>query len=618
MIRPFDNIVTPADKPAVSTQKSAGSTKDPVSGNSLFRNYYENLKNKGEKSDSASKQETDTDTPRDEQKVVSLIPETESAESSDSDLAVVYSGYNSLASDVGTVEPDKVISGSAKINTALGAEDSEIRGTTTVLSSDLQSDNRLAVDQQLKQPLKDSGFKSSTVTVNQTAPSQPLLTSLGQGQAQPEGAVSTSILQQAISGVQKSAYEPLPAEQLTEKNNAGKLGHVVSSAASSAPELRSDSSVFLNVVSKTEEATAKPAASLLKEQKSSVLVQQQELSKTTAKGSKTELEPEKVKASDAGLFTMKPSAGRAHLANFQTPSLSPGFQAKGDAVLKQQQLVAYGENGIKSDTEQPTIAAYPEAEILQGQIKSNPQQITKLTSETKRDRLNLSNTFERNRGEAPKNMLSTGSSSEMHYREWQQAVAGEVYSDPEADSMFGYASETQEIVFNELDSAEQKVSNVTSPSNYAFGSVTMRKDLVTGLSRIVLSTPTSPKSPEAWTKQNLTLEDGSKIHVASREQDGLIQLRIGSVSPELNKLLQLHQQDIRAHLEKECSLKVELQFDNEQDQSGFAFFEEDSRQSMSRRNQINQNTASIQADEKQTTSRQSIRHFGYNKMEWTA
>jgi len=173
-------------------------------------------------------------------------------------------------------------------------------------------------------------------------------------------------------------------------------------------------------------------------------------------------------------------------------------------------------------------------------------------------------------------------------------------------------------LMKDVDIADQKSTNYINLSSITISNISVKRNVLPGLTQAVLNSGTSKSSPESWNKHSFVLEDGSKIQLAARKMEGVIQLKIGSATPELNRLLQQHQSEIIEHLKKETELEVDLQFDDPKEESGFESFDDRNFATNSAATQgINRDkTGAVGARE--YPKGRSIRTFGYNNMEWTA
>jgi hypothetical protein len=148
---------------------------------------------------------------------------------------------------------------------------------------------------------------------------------------------------------------------------------------------------------------------------------------------------------------------------------------------------------------------------------------------------------------------------------------------------------------------------------------TIRRNVLPGLTQIMRASTQGKEIPETWQKHSFELEDGNKIQLSTRNVDGVIQVKLASSSMELSKLMQTHGQDIKSHLEQECDLNINLQFDNQPEQSMDNFFG-DSSASPQRQGHASGRGANLRGSAQQVMEQpiqQSVRKFGYNQMEWT-
>ncbi len=148
-------------------------------------------------------------------------------------------------------------------------------------------------------------------------------------------------------------------------------------------------------------------------------------------------------------------------------------------------------------------------------------------------------------------------------------------------------------------------------------SADLRRELLPGLVRIQQHARESAGSRnDAWQNHRIQIADGSNMRISTREVDGVLQLKLGSSSTELNRLLQQHFQEIREHLEKECAITVELQLDSGQADGFERFFGQSGKKGESERyREWSESRAEPRPVEK--VAPQPIRNFGYNQMEWT-
>ncbi|MTI86484.1 MAG: hypothetical protein FH748_00795 [Balneolaceae bacterium] len=168
---------------------------------------------------------------------------------------------------------------------------------------------------------------------------------------------------------------------------------------------------------------------------------------------------------------------------------------------------------------------------------------------------------------------------------------------------------------------EQQSIGSTRLGEMSISNISIRRNVLPGLTRTMLKASSSEKPmPAKWQKHSFELDDGKNIQMSTRNVDGVIQVKLASSSMELTKLMQKHVQEIKSHLEQECEINIDLQFENQEGQNMSNFFG-DSSSSNGRGesgkgmgNNADERTAPKEADQ---TLKQSVRKFGYNQMEWT-
>ncbi len=124
---------------------------------------------------------------------------------------------------------------------------------------------------------------------------------------------------------------------------------------------------------------------------------------------------------------------------------------------------------------------------------------------------------------------------------------------------------------------------------------------------------------EQWQKHSFKLEEGNSIDLTTRNIDGVLHVKLAASNPELNRLLQSMEQEIKDHLKEELGLDLDLQFDQS---SGEKDAESLQKGILNEKMKIAANQArELQQGETGKTNSglsTSIRTFGYNQMEWTA
>lgn len=149
----------------------------------------------------------------------------------------------------------------------------------------------------------------------------------------------------------------------------------------------------------------------------------------------------------------------------------------------------------------------------------------------------------------------------------------------------------------------------------------IRRTVMPSLTQAVQKTISAGKAaPETWQKHSFELEDGNSIQLSTRQVDGVLQVKLATTSVELSRLMQQYEQEIKQHLEQECQLDVNLQFDGGEQGHEMPNFFGNSSSSKNATFMRNNGAGSDQASSTSTDKnlQQSVRRFGYNQMEWTA
>jgi hypothetical protein len=146
--------------------------------------------------------------------------------------------------------------------------------------------------------------------------------------------------------------------------------------------------------------------------------------------------------------------------------------------------------------------------------------------------------------------------------------------------------------------------------------LTLRREILPSLSQVVFKSQEALKSaPESWQKHSFSIDGGKQLNMSVREVDGIMILRVASSSPEIARILQQYEQDIRRHLEQECQIRIDLQLNDQGSQNPFAQFDE-TRQINRTVSQSDLRTSQNHVNSEISAPR--VRNFGYNRMEWTA
>lgn len=177
------------------------------------------------------------------------------------------------------------------------------------------------------------------------------------------------------------------------------------------------------------------------------------------------------------------------------------------------------------------------------------------------------------------------------------------------------STESQELNRSELSAAALSKLGDSTLSNHF-----LRRVLLPGLTQTVQTASGQSDRAENWQRHNFILEDGSKVQLSARKVDGVLQIKLGASLGELSKLLQVHQDEIREHLEKECNIQIDLQFDDGSDhheESSLENFFGDSTEKSSVSGGIDTGSNANRGVKKQLHN-VAARNFGYNSKEWTA
>lgn len=192
-------------------------------------------------------------------------------------------------------------------------------------------------------------------------------------------------------------------------------------------------------------------------------------------------------------------------------------------------------------------------------------------------------------------------------------------NEPTADELLWTEHTTDEMESSESRSSDLQSIAFSRLTELHVTNLYVRRTVLPGLTQAVLGTTSEGKASENWQRHNFVLEDGSRIRLSARESEGVLHIKLAATLGELNKILQLHQDEIREHLEKECNLQVDLQFeggDQEAEESNFFMNGRQGRPS----------AQELSEEERENTGRpgestgysERMRSFGYNQKEWTA
>ncbi|PWN05178.1 hypothetical protein [Rhodohalobacter mucosus] len=122
---------------------------------------------------------------------------------------------------------------------------------------------------------------------------------------------------------------------------------------------------------------------------------------------------------------------------------------------------------------------------------------------------------------------------------------------------------------------------------------------------------------KAWKLHNFSLHDGSRVQLAFRQLEGVLQLQLSSVNQDLNRLIQMNVQEIRDYLQNEMGLDIDLQFDENRFSSGEEMNNDESSGSGNTQAGSSENRPSSRVFAEEAVAGRA-RFFGFNDNEWTA
>lgn len=127
-------------------------------------------------------------------------------------------------------------------------------------------------------------------------------------------------------------------------------------------------------------------------------------------------------------------------------------------------------------------------------------------------------------------------------------------------------------------------------------------------------------SRHGWKLHNFSMFDGSRFQMGIRQLEGILQLQLSSVNQELNRLIQMHSQEIRDYLQNEMGLEVDLQFEeNSFTQKGNGNLQDNKGDNSSREESVFERQSAIfLRSEQGNQAFAGTRYFGFNDNEWTA
>ena len=181
-----------------------------------------------------------------------------------------------------------------------------------------------------------------------------------------------------------------------------------------------------------------------------------------------------------------------------------------------------------------------------------------------------------------------------------------------------HASHFSESV-EEVEEKEQRMA-LSRMSLMPVANADIRQEFLQNIYRLVHHVRKSAQQkPGSWMNHRFAMEGNREIRISMRETDGVLQLRLGSSSSELSRILHQHLHDIRQHLEKECGIRIELEMDGDDSDEFTPLFEDSSHQKARTGDRENHDgSGKTEPQAVDSIVPKPVRDFGYNKMEWTA
>jgi len=172
---------------------------------------------------------------------------------------------------------------------------------------------------------------------------------------------------------------------------------------------------------------------------------------------------------------------------------------------------------------------------------------------------------------------------------------------------------------SENGTVEQDKMSTARLSELPINNVMLKRSVLPGLSNVLQKATASGKEmPQSWQKHSFDLDDGNKIELTTRNVDGIIQVKIASTSIELSKLMQQYGEEIKDHLQNECELTIDLQFEDQQGEASTDLFGDSSPGQKGRQGfPMGQGSNRNLNKQSEEHLQQTVRKFGYNQMEWT-
>jgi len=299
--------------------------------------------------------------------------------------------------------------------------------------------------------------------------------------------------------------------------------------------------------------------------------------------------------------------------------LPPEPQVSGKTVNQNSRTINLGGESPVRDSmkgQAAGLSALKEMEPVAEKKSKNPDKslVFKLASESERDSLRSTVRSDFQQSEnigfsnaSSKQQINRSSGfdpvlTEVDIRESGVKNAGEVINSEASEKKIGHTRE----------------SMVLKPDQSVVFQQAERRDFSIRMAKVVKQGLQSGKAQgKGWQKHQFTMDDGSKVQLSFRKADGAIQLQLGSVNNELNKLIQQNVQDIRQHLEEQMNVEVNLQFQETASENGNSLLADKNSDSEQPGSDGEQGSAKL-TEKKAQSSGSRTRLFGFNSNEWTA
>ncbi len=149
--------------------------------------------------------------------------------------------------------------------------------------------------------------------------------------------------------------------------------------------------------------------------------------------------------------------------------------------------------------------------------------------------------------------------------------------------------------------------------------VAARKALITNFSKFLQQDmASSSRHNQQWQKHSFNIGNGDIIDMKTKNIDGIIHVKLAASNPELSRLILLMEQEIKDHLKEKLEIDLDLQFENKNQESFSDSFNNDGfDRKKTKKTHFKSNSKNVTSQEVAHHESISIRHFGYNQMEWT-